>query len=371
MRKRHKVQYFGMEHEGRIVGNHAEQYTDNMDFHTGKLKKLLYPFKIIYSKEAAKKITRVLDDFKPDVVHLNNFNFQLTPSVIYAARRWERKSGNKVKIIYTAHDYQWVCPNHMMYIPTDNSLCFQCKSGKFSNCAKNKCIHNSKLKSILGAFEGALYYRLKTYGMVDTIICPSEFMADKLKTYPDIMDKIKVIHNFAENKTVSKALPQRSYVLYFGRYTKEKGVDTLIKACKALPEINFRFAGTGELSDEIDRCNNAENSGFLSGEKLEDCLKGARFVVFPSEWYENCPFSVMEALSLGIPVLASDIGGVPELVFDGINGELFEAGNVDELKSRLSDLWNNDEKISKYSDGARNTKFLSLKEYVDELLCVY
>ena len=78
-----EVQYFGMEHEGRIVGNHAECYTSNMDFHTGKLQRLLYPFKIIYSVEARRKIRTVLEDFQPDVIHLNNFNFQLTPSIIY------------------------------------------------------------------------------------------------------------------------------------------------------------------------------------------------------------------------------------------------------------------------------------------------
>ena len=86
VRQGHEVQYFGMEHEGRVVGNHAESYTSNMDFHSGKLDKLLYPFKIIYSVEARQKIRAVLDDFSPDVVHLNNINFQLTPSIIYELR---------------------------------------------------------------------------------------------------------------------------------------------------------------------------------------------------------------------------------------------------------------------------------------------
>ena len=76
-RQGHEVQFFGMEHEGRIVGNHAEAYTSDIDFHTGKIKKLLYPFKIIYSLEARGKIRKVLLDFRPDVVHLNNFNFQI------------------------------------------------------------------------------------------------------------------------------------------------------------------------------------------------------------------------------------------------------------------------------------------------------
>ena len=84
----HEVDYFGMEHEGRIVGNNAGRYTSSMDFHSGALSRLLYPFKIIYSVEARKKIRLVLDDFKPDVVHLNNFNFQITPSIIYEIRKW-------------------------------------------------------------------------------------------------------------------------------------------------------------------------------------------------------------------------------------------------------------------------------------------
>ena len=136
----HEVQYFGMEHEGRIVGNHAESYTSDMDFHGGGLQKLLYPFKIIYSVEARKKIRIVLDDFKPDVVHLNNFNFQITPSIIYEVRKWEKKMGNKIPIIFTAHDYQWVCPNHMMMIPSTGELCFQCEGAKFGQCTRNKCI---------------------------------------------------------------------------------------------------------------------------------------------------------------------------------------------------------------------------------------
>ena len=88
----HEVQYFGMEHEGRIVGNHVESYTSDMNFHGGGLGKLLYPFRIIYSTEARKKIRLVLDDFEPDVVHLNNFNFQITPSIIYEIRKWEKNT---------------------------------------------------------------------------------------------------------------------------------------------------------------------------------------------------------------------------------------------------------------------------------------
>ena len=110
----HEAQYFGMEHEGRIVGNRVESYTSSMDFHSGKIGKLLYPFKIIYSLEARRKLRPVLEDFAPDVVHLNNFNFQLTPSILYEIERYERKSGKKIRIVYTAHDYQLGCTKHLL-----------------------------------------------------------------------------------------------------------------------------------------------------------------------------------------------------------------------------------------------------------------
>ena len=114
----HEVQYFGMEHEGRVVGNRVDAYTSNMDFHGGsKLAKLTYPIKTIYSAEARQKIRLVLDDFQPDVCHLNNFNYQLTPSIILEIRKWEKRTGHRCRIVYTAHDYQLVCPNHMCNHP--------------------------------------------------------------------------------------------------------------------------------------------------------------------------------------------------------------------------------------------------------------
>ena len=103
-----------MEHEGRCVGNRVNAYTSDMDFHGGsKLSKLTYPIKTIYSKEARVQLRKVLDDFKPDVCHLNNFNYQLTPSIILEIVKWRKETGRDCKIIFTAHDYQLVCPNHI------------------------------------------------------------------------------------------------------------------------------------------------------------------------------------------------------------------------------------------------------------------
>ena len=120
----HEVQYFGMEHSGRCVGNRVNAYTSDMDFHGGSIfSKLTYPIKTIYSSEARKQIRKVLDDFKPDICHINNFNYQLTPSIILEIRKWNKNCS----IIFTAHDYQLVCPNHMLNNPNTHENCEKCR----------------------------------------------------------------------------------------------------------------------------------------------------------------------------------------------------------------------------------------------------
>ena len=377
----HEVQYFGMEHEGRIVGNRIECYTTDMDFHGGGLRKLLYPFQIIYSTEAKRKMRRVLEDFQPDVVHFNNINFQLTPSVIYAVRAYEKKYGRNIKIVYTAHDYQWVCPNHMMRIPSTGTICFACRGGDYIQCSKNRCIHNSKIKSLLGTIEAKYYARRETYGMVDVIVCPSEFMKKQLDTDPILADKTVLLRNFIEadyvngtntGKDASKQShaenKKKDYVLYFGRFSEEKGTKTLLEACKALPNIPFIFAGTGPLEDRVSEVTNVENRGFVTGDALRELISQARFSVYPSEWYENCPFSVMESQMYGTPVLVSDLGGAPELVQAGKTGELFRGGDVQELTEHISALWNNPELCRQYSENCQNINFDTIQEYCDKIV---
>ena len=365
----HEVQYFGMEHEGRSVGNHAEVYTSDMDFHTGGFKKLLYPFHIIYSAEAKKKMLLVLEDFQPDVVHLNNINFQLTPSVIYAVRAYERKHGRHVRIVYTAHDYQWVCPNHMMRIPASGEICFACRGGDYRQCSKNRCIHNSRMKSLLGMIEAEYYARRKTYGMVDVILCPSEFMKKQLDTNPLLADKTVMMRNFIEkHDSGQNNNSKKDYVVYFGRFSEEKGTRTLLEACRALPEIPFVFAGTGPLEEEVEKVHNVENRGFVTGEALRKLIAEARFSVYPSEWYENGPFSVMESQMYGTPVLVSDLGGAPELVQAGVTGDLFRGGDAEELTEHIRAMWEDPELCRKYSENCKNINFDTLEEYCGKIV---
>lgn len=369
----HEVEYFGMEHEERIVGNRAGSYTSNMDFHTRGIARLFYPFRIIYSIEARKKLRAVLEDFEPDVVHLNNFNFQLTPSIIYEVKSFDKKRKKRTALVYTAHDYQWVCPNHMMKIPATGELCSRCVKGDFSHCRRNKCIHNSRIKSILGTAEAALYKRLGTYRKIDTVICPSRFMERTLSKNPVLAGKTVVLHNFVDEAPADGGTEERerNYVLYMGRYEKEKGIGTLLEVCRELGNIPFVFAGKGAWEKELEKVSNIENKGFLSGAALRQLIRNARFLVFPSEWYENCPFTVMEAQICGTPVLASDLGGTAELVRPGETGELFEAGNAQELKGKIETLWADGAKCREYAKNCSKMRFDTAESYCRKLLRIY
>lgn len=367
----HEVQYFGMEHERRCVGNRVEAYTEEMDFHGGsRLKKLAYSIKTIYSREARKKIRLVLDDFQPDVCHLNNFTYQITPSIILEIVKWRREAGRECRIVYTAHDYNLVCPNHMLHNPNTHENCEKCLGGHFLNCVKGRCIHGSLVKSMTGAAE-ALFWNWKgVYSYIDTIICPSEFLKRKMDTNPVFQEKTVTMHNFVD-KIEEKEVDKKDYVLYFGRFSEEKGIDTLLRACEELPDIRFIFAGSGPLEEKVNAVPNVENVGFQTGEALERLIREARFSVYPSGWYENCPFSVMESQMYGTPVLGADIGGVPELIEAGKTGELFESGNTDGLKSKIREMWSNMDAIDQYSRNCRGNAFEAVEGYCRRLVGLY
>lgn len=362
----HEVQYFGMDHDERIVGNNAEQYTSNMDFHTSSpIKKLSYSLKIIYSAEAKKKLELVLNDFKPDIIHINNFNFQLTPSIIYASNEYKKKADKKVKIVFTAHDYQLVCPNHMMH-NDDMSICEECITNGYKSCIKHSCIHSSKARSVFGAIEAKLYSTLNTYKYFDSIICCSEFLKSRLDTNPMLKGKTVAIHNFVE-KVEKKSVEKDDYVLYFGRFSKEKGIETIISA----KDIPFICAGDGEYSDALNSCEHTKNVGFKTGEELEMLIRKAKCSVYPSIWYEGCPFSIMESIMYGTPVVASRLGGMSELIKDGETGFLFEAGDTDDFSQKINAILNDNELANKMSENCLENTFDTIEDYTQKLIEIY
>ena len=360
----HEVEFFGMEDERNIVGNHANAYTSNMNFHTGKLQKLLYPIKIIYSREARKQIRKVLNDFKPDVVHLNNINFQITPSILYEIKK------DNLPIVWTAHDYQLVCPNHMMYNLETKEMCEKCLGRKYKHCSKNRCIHGSRVKSYLGTLEAKYYARRKTYRLVDKMICPSQFLEQKLLSDPVFQGKTIALHNFID-EVEPVEVKKKPYVLYFGRYSEEKGIRTLVKAAKELPDISFLFAGKGPLEEEVNGIPNIKNVGFQTGKDLEMLIREAKFSLYSSEWYENCPFSVMESQMYLTPVIGANIGGIPELIQEGKTGLLYESGNVKDLIHKIKTLWEDEDLLLQYQNNCKSISFDTVTKYCEKLIKLY
>ena len=363
-----EVQYFGMYDEKNTVGNKLNLYTQNMDFHTNKLKKITYPFKIIYSFDAKRKMKKIISDFKPDIIHLNNINFQLTPSIIDIAYKM------KVPIVQTVHDYQMVCPNHFLYNWKEKKICEKCIKGSKWNCTKYNCIHNSKAKSILGSIEGIIYSKiLKSYSKVNLYICPSKFLEEELLKNDVFKGKTVSICNFIELNKNSEITKKEDYVLYFGRLAEEKGLIELIEAMKKLPNIKLKIAGTGPLEKIIKSESNIEYVGFKTGDELKELIAKAKFAIYPSVWFENCPLSILEAESYGTPVITANYGGMKELVENNETGILINEINPENLRKNIEELYNDDNKIRYLSKNCidKRKKMITLQQYTNKLEELY
>lgn len=365
----HEVQYFGLANEKNTVGNRAESYVSDMDFSTGALKNLSAPFRIIYSVEARRKIRTVLEDFQPDVVHLNNIQFHLTPSIILEARKYAKDTGRQVKIVYTAHDYQLICPSHGLF-DNDIQVCEKCLGGNYTHCLRTKCVKNSAAKSLLGMLDAYWWKWSKAYSYVDKIICCSHFMKTKLDTQQRFREKTVALHNFVD-AVPEKEVQKEDYVLEFGHLCRDKGTMTLLEVARRMPQVRFVFAGYGVAETEIAKVENAEYVGFKTGVELEMLIRKAKISVYPSEWYENCPFSVIESQMYGTPVIGSHMGGIPELIAEGKTGELFEAKNVDELEQKIKKLLYTPGLLEQYSKACTVHEFESPESYYQKLMDIY
>lgn len=367
-----KVEYFGMRHTDNIVGNQWGIYTDSVDFRKkGFDSKVKNPLKVIYSFEAKRKMRDILKLFEPDVIHINNFNYQLTPSILLAIKEYKKIIKKKIRVIYIAHDSQLVCPNHYMYTPSTHQVCSKCLGGSFLNCVKGKCIHESFMKSVLGAMEAIYWNRRKIYTNIDVILCPSHFMKRMLDTNVILRNRTVMLRNFVSYSERSvKTETNRRYVLYFGRYSEEKGIPALLEICKELSEIPFIFAGGGPLENKVNETECVKNLGFLKGEELRSVIRNARFSVCLSECNENCPFSIMESMIQGTPVLGTDRGGISELITERSTGWLFSGGNKEQLKIYIREIWNSNEPEIFRKDCEMKT-FDTLEKYGEKLKKIY
>ena len=363
----HEVQYFGLENEKNTVGNATDAYVSDVDLTGGIWKNLHAPLRILYNVQARQKLRSILEAFQPDVVHFNNIQYHLTPSVILEAEAY-RRAGHSLRIISTAHDYQLICPAHGLFDGC-GEICERCLRGNFTHCLYHRCIKRSFLKSFLGMLDAYFWKHSTAYDAIDTIICPSHFLKKKLDTQNRFREKTVAIHNFVGPMEAGNG--NGDYVLEFGHLSRDKGTYTLIEAAKMLPQVRFVFAGFGEAEKTIKNLPNGEFVGFQSGEALRELIRNAKVSVCPSLCYENCPYSVMESQLLGTPVIGSRTGGIPDLIREGETGELFQAGNAEKLEQKLRKLLFTPGLLETYRENCRRQTFETTDSYYEKLMAIY
>lgn len=365
----HEVEYFGMDEPGRIVGNEWGIYARPMDLHGSQgLSKVFDVARTIDSKDNAAKIAELLEVFRPDIIHFNNIHYHLTPSVIVEAVKYKKRTG-KVGIVLTAHDYHYVVPCDGCMDNTSYEICDSCLDGKYSRCIRRRCARGGLAKNIVAAAESYYWHGKSIYKQLDRVICPCSVLKDKYDSLDEFRGRTVHIPNFTNLERCS--FPKDRYVLYFGGYYKNKGVGTLLDIAEKHPEIEFRLAGRGDYSERIDSLPNVVDLGFNTGEQLREIIGRATLSVLPTECLENSPFAVLEALCCGTPVLAANVGGVPELLADGVTGELFAFRDAEDLERRLVSLWNDPERCARYAQACVNFEPMSVETYLDLLAKTY
>ncbi len=361
--KGHEVAFFSMHHPKNFDSEwqrYFVSYTEYNKRHSIREKVHLF-FKTLYSKEATRELERLISVFKPEVAHIHNFNHQLTPSILFVLRK------RKIPVVITLHDYKLVCPSYSMVV--HGVVCELCKGGKFFSCVKTKCVKDSLSNSFLASIESYLHHKiLKSYKMVDCFISPSRFLINKYKEM-GLSGEYYHIPNFID---VGKFQPlyssESNEIAFCGKLSEEKGIRSLISSVKG-SQVTLNVLGDGFLKEELSEyistqgIKNVFLLGHLNGDVLFNRIRESLFLVLPSEWYENNPYVILEAFALGKPVIGSKIGGIPELVKDGITGLTFEPGNVEDLRNKIEYMLSHKEEVVEMG---RNARKLIEDEFNDE-----
>ena len=349
-----------------------EYFVDNIDYNVpmNLFQAVKASLKLLYSFEAKNKFERLIITERPDVIHLNIFQSQLTASIVDVAKKYN------IPIIYTAHDLKAICPTYLMM--NHGKICDACINGNYWKCISTSCMKNSKAKGVLAAMEAEVYKLDKTYEKIDLIICPSKHHQKRLIQGKIPCEKTVYLPNFLPKETeFSVGGNKANYFLFFGRLSVKKGIITLIKAFE---NNNIKrplyLVGTGPQEDEIKNYISQKHleervylKGFKSGAELKHLVENAFCICLPSECCENAPYSVMEAQAYGRPVIVSNNGGLPEMVMDERLGYVFKAGNVNDLENKLLLA---EQTVFDYAYIYKHArKKYSYKIYLDQILHIY
>lgn len=347
----HEVAYFSMKHPDNLPCKWDKYFVTQREYNNVK-----NPFAaardgmaLVYSPEARRNFQTLCEDFRPDVVHLNNVHRQITLSILDVPYISE----HKVPVVYTAHDHVTVCPAYLM-MDGEGNVCDRCVvDHRFRHCIENCCIKGSRVKSALAVAEASFCRAHGSYDKIDVVIAPSEYMRNTLIQGGWPAGKVIARKNFASKAIFERAWTVASiekrespYFLFFGRVSVEKGIDLLVPAfvdfSRAFPGWRLVIAGDGpdaaSLAAQIDSLGMAsriEYVGFKHGRELQSIIANAAFSVSASRCRENMPYSVIESFAAGTPAIGSRIGGIPELILENETGYLCEPADMVSMQRAL------------------------------------
>lgn len=333
-------------------------------------KKIEAAINAIYSIEVRKSFSQFLEHINPTIIHGHNIYGGLSSSIIDAAKK------NKIPFVLTLHDYKIICPSYLML--NHGKTCQDCLSGHYIYCLKNRCHKNNLLSSSVYMAESYFNKWTRKYENVNAFICPSKFLMKLIEKAGFQREKLFYLRNPIDIANVDPVYKPGDYALFVGRLSHEKGVITLIKAA-GKSKVPLKIVGGGpeeekcRVTVEQMELSNVSLEGYLSGNKLEAAYKNAAFIVIPSEYYENAPMSIIEAYAYGKPVLGSKIGGIPEMIMEGVTGGLFVSGEVEDLADKMSKMMVCKNRIEEMGRNAREVakKEYSISTHIEKLMEIY
>jgi glycosyltransferase involved in cell wall biosynthesis len=351
----HDVVHFAMKHPKNFESPFEPFFVDHIDYREifmtgGPVAKIRAFLRSLYSSEAKRKFAALLDETYPDIIHLQNFRRHLTFSILPEAVK------RNIPVVFTAHDYDPICPNSLLF--ASREVCEVCAGGHYYRALGVRCKEDSFVGTVPIVLEGTFTKWRRYYRHIDTIITPSDFLRNKLIEYGFDAGKVVTVNNFIDASAYQPAYGGNGFI-YYGRLATEKGLESLIEAACRVPETAVMIAGDGPIRESLEQlclklgCRNVEFLGYVERGELLGIVRGTGGVVMPSVWYENFPYSVLEAFALGKPVIASSMGGMPEMVKEGETGSLFGAGDALALSAKMKYFHTNVDAVEKMGRNAR------------------
>lgn len=328
----HEVAVFFMQHPENLPSPWSAFSPSEIKFSAGRGAFTTLQ-RILGHGEVIQRFNALLDTFHPDILHLNNIHTQLSPVIARLAHQ------RGIRVVWTLHDYKLLCPRYDC-LRNGKMICETCFTHK-TGVLKYRCMKNSLAASLLAYWEAVRWDRKQLEATTDHFICPSQFMASKMLQGGFDPNKITALCNFIDTAKCRNAPTQKEdYYCMVGRLSHEKGGLTLLKAAADLP-YTLIIAGNGPLMDKAKSMasGQVEFVGHQPWSEIRKIIGRARFSVIPSEWYENNPLTLIESHCLGTPALGARIGGIPEMIMEGMNGMTFESGNATSLKAKIEEMF--------------------------------